>query len=339
MQFAYPQAWLLTPLVFLAAWLWFRRWRGAVCYSEVALFDGVCGRRAWISRWGGLFGRLAVGVFLVMACAGPRRPDERTRLPAEGIAVVMVLDVSGSMNEPVKWSSDPTEISRLEAARRVFLLFVFGGATPEGVDFPGRPSDAIGLVTFAAVPQTVCPLTFNHMSVLRQQVERLEPKAGIDAGTNIGDALAEGLIRLQAAPHLRKVLILLSDGEHTHITDTNLRPRQAAQLAANLGIPIHTIDAAGELPADSTPEMRQNREIGRQTLQDIAAMTGGQYFAASDGMALREAFRQLDRLERTPITTYLYRRYFEYYPHAIAAALLGLFLLRLLEGSWWRSWP
>jgi len=339
MQFAWPQAWLLTPFVILAVWLWFRRRRGAVCYSEVGLFQGLSGRRARISRWVGFWGRMAVGLLLVAACAGPRHPDERTRLPAEGIAMIMVLDVSGSMNEPVKWLPDGTEISRLEAVRRVFLLFVFGGETPEGVHFPGRSSDAIGLVTFAAIPQTVCPLTFNHASVIKQQVEQLEPKAGIDAGTNIGDALAEGLIRLQAAPHLRKVLILLSDGEHTYITESNLRPRQAAQLAANLGIPIYAIDAAGELPADSSPEMRHNREIGRQTLQDIAAMTGGQYLAAHDGVALREAFRQLDRWERTSATTYLYRRYYEYYPYAIAAALLGLFLLHLLEATWWRSWP
>lgn len=339
MQFACPQAWWLLPLVFVAAWWWFRQRRAAVCYSEVRLFGELCGRRAWISRGGGLLGRLVVGSLLVLACAGPRLPDERTRLPAEGIAIIMVMDVSGSMNEPVRWSDEASEISRLEAARRAFLLFVFGGNTPEGEEFPGRPSDAIGLVTFAAVPRTVCPLTFNHASVLRQQVERLEPKAGIDAGTNVGDAMAEGLIRLQAAPHLRKVLILLSDGEHTHITEDNLRPRQAAQLAANLGISVYTIDPAGELPADSTPEMRQNRDIGRQTLQDIATMTGGQYLSAHDGIALREAFRQLDHLERAPATTYLYRRYFEYYPQAITAALVGLLLLRWLETTWWRTLP
>ncbi|GIW83509.1 MAG: aerotolerance regulator BatA [Gemmataceae bacterium] len=339
MQFACPEAWWLSPVVFVAAWWWFRRRRAAVCYSDVRLFLGCRGHRAWLSRWGGLLGRLTVGCLLVLACAGPRIPDERTRLPAEGIAIMMVLDVSGSMNEPVRWSNDAPEISRLEAARRAFLLFVFGGTTPEGEEFPGRPSDAIGLVTFAAVPRTVCPLTFNHASVLRQQVERLEPKAGIDAGTNVGDALAEGLIRLQAVPHLKKVLILLSDGEHTHITEDNLRPRQAAQLAANLGIPVYAIDPAGELPADSPPEMRRNREIGRQTLQDIAAMTGGQYLPASEGIALREAFRQLDRLERAPTITYLYRRYFEYYPHALAAALVGLFLLCWLETTWWRTLP
>jgi Ca-activated chloride channel family protein len=279
------------------------------------------------------------GLLLVAACAGPRLPDQRTRLPAEGIALMMVLDVSGSMNEPVRWHQASEPISRLEAARRAFLLFVFGGTTPDGYYLPGRPNDAIGLVRFAAVPQTICPLTVNHASVLRQQLERLEPKVGIDAGTNIGDALAEGLIRLQAAGHRRQVLILLSDGEHTHSTPESLRPRQAAQLAANLGIPIYTIDPAGELPPNSSDELRRNRDIGRQTLQDIAAMTAGRYFAASDGAALVDAFRQIDTLERTPFTTYLYRRYHEYYWYPLVAALWLLVVLLFVENTYWHIRP
>lgn len=339
MGFAHPEAWWLAPLVVGAAAWWYRRKQAAVRYSDVQLFGIVDGRRARLVRWGGLLGRLAVGVALIAACAGPRQPDERTRLPAEGIALMMVLDVSGSMNEPVVWSNESAPISRLEAARRAFLLFVFGGRSPEGLEFAGRPSDAIGLVAFAAVPRTVCPLTFNHASVLRQQVERLEPRAGVDAGTNLGDALAEGLIRLQASTGQRQVLVLISDGEHTHTTADNLRPRQAAQLAANLGIPIYAIDPAGELPQDSPEEMRRNREIGRQTLQDIAAMTGGLYLAASDGVALREAFRQIDAMERSPATTYLYRRYHEYYAYPLAMALLLLLGLQILETTHWRTLP
>ncbi|MCS7020965.1 MAG: VWA domain-containing protein [Gemmataceae bacterium] len=339
MQFAYPEAWLMTPLIVGAVWWWYRRRRPAINYSDLQLFGGQVGRRpSWV-RWGGFFGRLVAGLALVAACAGPRRPDERTRLPAEGIAIMMVLDVSGSMNEPLTWTDGADTLTRLEAARRAFLLFVFGGTSDDGVDFPGRPADAIGLVTFAAIPRTVCPLTFNHASVLRQQVERLEPKAGVDAGTNIGDAIAEGLIRLQAASSQRRVLILLSDGEHTHITDDNLRPRQAAQLAANLGVPIYTIDSAGEPGPDSPEEIRRHREIGRQTLQDIAAMTGGQYFAATDGAALRQAFRQLDALERSPMTTFLYRRYYEYYPYPLATAGLILLGVLLLETTRWRTMP
>src|SRR5262249_52754819 len=153
-----------------------------------------------------------------------------------GIAIALVLDVSGSMATPdyaVSPGSPP--MSRLDAAKQAFHLFVAGGATADGTHFDGRPRDQIALVTFAAVPQTAVPLTHNH-SVLLTVLGTQQAKGGLDAGTNVGDAIAEGLIRLDAAGSRRKVLILLSDGEHNinlEQPDSPLKPRQAAQLAAN----------------------------------------------------------------------------------------------------------
>src|SRR5262249_40066716 len=157
-------------------------------------------------------------------------------------------------------------------------LFVAGGDAPDGTTFEPRPTDQIGLVTFAVLPQTACPLTFNH-SVLLRVVDGLEPKAGLDAGTNVGDALAEGLIRLdRGAGDGRKVLILRSDGEHNvsrRGRAAPLKPRPAAQLAANLGVKVYTIDAGSEPPLGAPPEQVDQRRVGRETLQSVATMTGG----------------------------------------------------------------
>ena len=131
------------------------------------------------------------------------------------------------------WTPDAPPLTRLDAAKRAFKLFVAGGDGPGGTHFDGRPADQIGLVTFAAVPQTACPLTLNH-SVLLAVLDEQQPRQGIDAGTNIGDALAEAEIRLDAAGHRRKVLLLLSDGEHNVTREganAPLKPFASAQLA------------------------------------------------------------------------------------------------------------
>src|SRR5438105_11635087 len=207
--FATPELLWLLPLAPLLAWWWAVRRRPALRYPDVRLAAGLPRGRAWRARWGGAaFRGLAVAA-LVTAAAGPRTPDRKTRLPAEGIAVVLALDVSGSMATPdFAWTPDAPPLTRLDAAKRAFKLFVAGGDGPGGTHFDGRPADQIGLVTFAAVPQTACPLTLNH-SVLLAVLDEQQPRQGIDAGANIGDALAEAEIRLDAAGQRRKVLILL----------------------------------------------------------------------------------------------------------------------------------
>ena len=110
----------------------------------------------------------------------------------------------------------------------------------DGQELPGRGSDQIGLVPFAREPEDTCPLTLSH-DVLLELLDAEEPRGALDSGTNIGDALAWGLKRLEAAGDRRKVLVLLSDGEHN--VPGGLTPRQAGQLAANQGVPVYCIDA------------------------------------------------------------------------------------------------
>src|SRR3954454_6505226 len=134
--FAHPWLLLLLPVAPVAAWAWLRRRRPALRFGRVGLVANLPPGRSRQARRGVALLR-AVGVAaLVVALAGPRWPDPGTRLPAEGIAVVMVLDVSGSMAErDFLWRSE--QITRLDAAKRAFRLFVQGG-NADGTHLPGR---------------------------------------------------------------------------------------------------------------------------------------------------------------------------------------------------------
>jgi len=340
LTFANPVFLWLTPLALLIAWSWATRRRPAIRFSDTSLFTGSRGGRVWRVVWGGATLRGLACLALLLACAGPRLPDERTRLPADAIAVMMIMDVSDTMSGMITWTPGTPEITRLDAARRAFKLFVVGGESPDGSKFESRSSDQIGLIGLASVPQTVCPLTLNH-SVLLKEADALTVKGGVDAGTNVGDAIAEALIRLEAAKGVKtKVLILLSDGQHVQSKegkDAGLWPKQAAQLAANLGYKIYTIDAGPE-PDPASPADDERRQ-GRETLRVVAEMTGGRAFTATGGPAMLTAFKEIDATQRVPVETFQYRRYFEFYWWCAGVAVACIALACVLDRTRWRVVP
>jgi Ca-activated chloride channel family protein len=333
---------LPVPVVF---WVWrVRHARAALRYPGSILLTSI--PQSHLPQLVGNSLRFLALTCAVLALAGPRLPDLKTRLPTEGIAIVFLLDNSGSMQDDTfEWTPGSAKISRAEAVRRAFRLFVAGGEGPDGVKFEGRSTergtDAIGLVTFSNWPNPVCPPTLNH-SVLLNILDHLEPPSARDTGTNIGDAIAEGVNRLDHTQARRKVLILLSDGEHNvDLQDPErqpLKPRQAASLAANLGIPVYTIDAGGDAPTNDT-DASQRREAGRKINQAVAEMTGGKFFNANDGSQLLDVCRQIDAMERQPIVSPVYRRYHEFYPYLALAAAAGLVLVFGLEQTAWRRIP
>ncbi|HVK13896.1 MAG TPA: VWA domain-containing protein [Gemmataceae bacterium] len=343
-EFAEPAfLWLLPVVVLLGLWRWRSR-PAALRVPTLSLFNGI--PRARGPRIVGEVFRLTAVTAVILALAGPRTPDLKTRIPAEGIAIVFVLDTSGSMQDATfLWDGTSAPVSRAEAARRAFRLFIAGGDGPDGVHFDGRSTergtDAVGLVTFTNLPHPVCPPTLNH-SVLLNILDRVPPPTARDTGTNIGDALVEGIQRLDKSGGKTKVLILLSDGEHNIDFDDEgrqpLKPRPAASLAANLGVKIYTIDTGGDPPADD-PDAAQRRLDGRAVNERIAEMTGGKAFAANDGGQLLDVCRQIDGLERQAVMAPVYRRYHEYQPWlALVAAGLAA-LAYLLEQTVWRRVP
>lgn len=332
-EFTYPWALVLLLVLPLVLRQWRRRSRAAVRFSSIALLAGLPARRAAWARQGGLALRALGGIAAIIALAGPRWPDPGTRIPAEGVSIAVLLDVSASMGEDdFAWPDQ--KISRLDAVKRIVRLFVAGGAAPDGTAFAGRPEDLVALVTFAARPETACPLTLDHAALLRILDEQV-PRSAADVGTtNPGDALAWALYALKKAPTRRRSIVLLTDGDSN--VPRGLRPRQAAQLAANLHVPVYALDAApdpkpGDDPADAVK--------ARETLQTLARMTGGEYFRAGDAAALAAACGRIDRLEKDRIESYQYRRYREGYPAFALAALACWSLVVGLEATLWRRVP
>lgn len=332
--FANPLLLLLLLLVPPLVWWWLRRGERALRYSATSLVAELpIGREKWLAR--ARAGLRATGlVLLILAVAGPRWPDPGTRIPARGIAIAMVVDVSGSMaNRDFLW--DKQLISRLEAVKRAFRLLVEG----DGDKLEGRPQDLISLVAYATRPDTACPLTLDHTALL-QILDAQEPRRLVtEATTNTGDAIAWALHGLKKATGKRKVMILLTDGEH-NVGPPALKPPQAAQLAGNMGIPIYTIHALGE-PADPEEVSKQADENlrAKKTLQKVATITGGQYFQANDTAMLLDVCHKIDRLERAHIESFQYRRYYEGFAWLATAALLVWMTILILEATVWRKVP
>jgi Ca-activated chloride channel family protein len=148
----------------LLVWWWLRWPRTALRFSDTGVLGRLpAGRSRWIRGTIAMFRGLGL-LLLVLALAGPRWPDVHSRIRTEGLAIQMVVDVSGSMAEPdFDWDGKP--ISRLEAVKRAFHLLVEGGEAPDAVALEGRPDDLIGLVTFATWPETACPVALSHYVV------------------------------------------------------------------------------------------------------------------------------------------------------------------------------
>jgi Ca-activated chloride channel family protein len=371
--FSQPGFLLLFPVAGLLLWRWWKRRQPAVRYSDTSLMSELPSGRARLARIAGIGFRSAALLFLILALSGLRWPDRGSRIASEGIAIEFVVDASGSMATPdFNWQGQV--ISRLEAVKKAFRLFVDGGdaeakraevrqhpgadaprlaARPaQEVHFEGRPNDLIGLTTFARWPKTACPLTLSHSVLLRQMGAEKPRTIPTESETNIGDAVAWGLIRLEKAKPKRRVMILLSDGEH-NVPPPALTPRQAAQLAANLGVSIYTIDAGSSIEnrgsrieegqsrtGDAGKEAAEKiRASAEKTMETIAQITGGRHFKVQDTDSLLQVCREIDRMETQEIASFQYRRYFEGYPMLGLISFSFLGLVGLLELSVFRRIP
>ena len=332
-EFTYPWAFLLLLPLPALAWYFLRSSRGAWRYSDHRLLPAIRSYRAGAARWGGLALRMLGLVLLIIALAGPRWIDEKDRIPTEGISIAMVVDVSVSMAEE-DYALDGKIVSRLAGVQERFRLFVNGGKSADGVALSGRRNDLIGLVVFGTHPETACPLTLEHRTLLQIMNEQRPRSAAGEGTTNPGDAIAWALHLLKDAPTRRKVIVFLTDGEIN--VPRKLMPRQAAQLAANLSIPIYAIDASPEAKNDMEAK---ELEVTRATMRAIAAMTDGQAFRGQDDRGLVQAYESIDRLERDRILSFQYRQFYEGFAWFALAALFSFVVLMFLEATVWRTTP
>jgi len=308
----FARPWLLALLIALPWWWWRRRRQDPVAavVSDTTPFAAAT-RRKWRLLVPPVLRSLTLVAFLA-AAAGPYRPGDRLVVSANGVAIVIAIDVSTSM-----MAEDMGTSNRIELAKR------------DAVDFVrGRRADRIGLVTFAGEALTQVPVTLDY-PVLIQSIRSVEIGA-LEDGTAIGSGLAIAVARLRKVPGASKVILLLTDGVNNRGL---IDPRTAAETAAAFGINVYTIgigsqgearmptrrDASGALRYETMPV-----EIDEPLLQDIAQRTGGQYFRAKDSQALAAIFQQVDKLARAPVNAVRYTRQQERTLPFLAGGLLFL---------------
>ena len=307
--------WVLLCLIALPVWWWWRRRRPRVVspYSDVASLSQAATRRRWIAEVPAALRSLALGSW-IFAAAGPYLGPGVSEVTSEGIAIVLAVDLSSSM-----LAEDFEPYRRIDVAKEQSIEFIHG-----------REFDRIGLVVFAADALTRVPITVDYR-VLEEAVNQIRV-GELEDGTAIGSAIATAANRLRHAPGVSKVMVLLTDGENNRGT---VDPVTAARAAERLGIKVYTIgvgtDGEARMPIGRGPlgQIRYQMlpvQIDEDLLRDVARITGGRYFRATDAEALSRIFRQIDQLETTPVTVTRHTDFDESYEPLVLVGLAALAL-------------
>lgn len=320
MSFANPgYLFLLLLLIPIVGWyIWkLHNTRAAVQLSSTAsLARQPKSLRIWLIHVPFIL-HVAIVALLSLALARPQMSNRWQSESTEGIDIMMALDISGTM------LGEDLKPNRLEAAKAVATEFVLS-----------RPNDQIGLVVFAGESFTQCPLTTDH-AVLVNLFQSV--KFGmIEDGTAIGLGLANAVNRMKDSPTKSKVVILLTDGSNNR---GDIDPQTAAEIAKTFNIRVYAIGVGsysqGVRVPMHTPYGVQygtmSSEFDETTLRNIAQLTGGEYFRATDNNSLRAIYQQIDQLEKTKIRVREYSKRTEHFMPFLTAALLCLLLEVLLR--------
>lgn len=348
MILASPYLLLLVLLVPVVVWLGHvrRKVKAAVLYSSTESFRGIKPSLMYRLRHLPTVLRAVALVLIVVALARPQKGQESVVISTEGIAIQMVVDTSGSMMaEDMQFGSK--RMNRLDALKRVFKDFVAGG---EGLK--GRANDVIGMISFARYPDARCPLTLDH-GVLLQLIDDTEiVKDQREDGTAIGEAMALGIERMKGAKVKSKVMIVLTDGQNNvggvlPVAVPNDPRPGAAPIAKALGIKIYTIGAGTrgmapfprQLPNGETVYQPMPVDIDENTLKEVAKLTGGKYFRATDGDSLAKIYGEIDKLEKTKTESVKYLDYTELFPFFLFPGLALLVVEHVLRSTRFRKIP
>lgn len=306
--------WLLLLVPAMVAWyIWrLRKDRAQLRFSHTGHLHGIkVTLRQQMVHAPMVLRCLAMAVFIV-ALARPQSTSSWQDVTSEGIDIVISMDISGSM------LAEDFKPNRLEASKKVAM------------DFIGqRPNDRIGLVVFAGESFTQCPLTTDH-SVIQNLFKGVE-NGMLEDGTAIGMGLANGVKRLKDSEAISKVVILLTDGENNA---GSIAPLTAAEIAKEFGVRVYTIGVGthGTAPFPMTNMFGQRVyqdvevRINEDLLTQVAEMTGGRYFRATDNESLKKVYEEIDQLEKSKIDVTEFRKRKEEF---LPLALLGLLLFGL----------
>ena len=353
--------WACVLFLALIPIIWFRarasRRRATVRFSSLATVRVVGSTWAVRTRFLLPLLRTLAIIALITALARPQSAGEY-RDTGEGIAIQMVLDISGSMAAD-DFLIDGHAVRRLDAVKRVFEEFVLGKAS-----LGGRGNDLIGMSTFAMFTDMSCPLTRDHgglIDLLRATeipgwVDGREVRQSREAGnTALGDAIALATDILRRAGEQAvagfpgaeaaksRVMILLTDGADNpadFAEQTSPDPREAAKVAATLGIKIYTIGAVGaDRRGRRSLSAPPRSEVDERTLKEIATVTGGKYFRATDADSLVTIYDEIDQRERRKTGERKFRDNIRAARIAMLAALGMLMVGLLLANTKYRTAP
>ena len=262
----------------------------------------------------------------IVAMARPQSGSEVRRIDINALDIVLCLDISGSMQ-----AIDFQPNNRLYVAKEVLNEFV-----------GGRKEDRIGLVCFARDAYTECPLTFDY-DILIEFLEQVD-FGDIPDGTAIGMAIAGAANRLRDSEAKTKLIILLTDGVNNR---GQIDPITAAQLCNTLGIKVYTVGVGKrgmvKYPVDDPVFGRRfvtrQSEIDEVTLTQIANITKGRYYRATDAETLSGIYKEISELETTPIEVEQTIRYEDLYRWPLALGVLLLVVHFGLGATWLRRQP
>ncbi len=327
-EFAYPAffyALILLPL--MAGWYVWRGRRGTAA-MKLSGFENIDERigssRIWFRHVLFVLRTMVVGL-LIVVLARPQSSNRWEQVTAEGIDIVMCMDVSGSMR------AMDFRPNRLEASKNVGIEFV-----------NARQDDRFALVVFAGESFTQCPLTTDRAVVINFLKEI--DFGVIEDGTAIGMGLATAVNRVKESKAKSKVIILLTDGVNNR---GDVGPVTAAEIASSYGIRVYTIGVGSQgnapIPVQDMFGRMVTRnmpvEIDEDVLQKIAETTDGTYFRATNNNKLRDIYQQIDQLEKTRMDVkHFSKKKEEYFPFLLAAMLL-LLLESLFRFTVFRTLP
>jgi len=322
---------LLIPLFALLNFIWMKRRKVAARFPTLSLLKTTGG------GLGAKLRHLLTGlrwitlIALIIALARPQKLLQERQIDTEGIDIMLALDISTSM-----LAEDFRPKNRLEAAKAVATEFI-----------QGRTSDQIGLVVFAGQSFTQCPLTLDY-NLLVKLLDRvnieLVTEGSIEDGTAIGMAIATGINRLRSSSAKSRIIILLTDGQNNR---GEVDPVTAASAAQALGIRIYTIGVGTEGMAPYPVKDQWGRihyqqaqvKIDEKLLRQIADMTGGKYFRATDAEALRRIYNEIDQLEKSKIRVHQYRQKAELFKPYLIVAVIMLLIEIVLAATRLRTVP
>ncbi len=344
-----------VPIVLVLLWFYSRRSkRPASLYSSISDLKSL--PVTWMQRVNRSLPILfAVGLCLIIAgLARPQSGKSESRIMGQGIAIELVLDISGSM-EALDFQLNDKDVSRIEAVKHVVGEFI-AGSRKSGLS--GRRDDLVGLVAFCGFADSKCPLTLDH-GALVEIVKSLEVPRAIrdrrgkvinqdtlneELATAIGDGVALGIDRLKNTKAKSKVLVLLTDGDNNAGV---IEPREAAAIAKELGIKLYTIGIGrnGPVPFPQEDEfgrrvlVRAQFKVDEALLREMGESTGATYFHASDADGLAKVYAQIDQMERSEFEEAKFSQYTELFRWFTCAGLGVVLCVYIMKETRFRSLP